>query len=98
MSFGIRDHRNSSNYSASLPNYKMSGRSAQKYPFKGGKGSVIQMELNLKRRELIFHVDGKSSGVAYADIPCGDTVYYRMFIAFQFKDSATRLLYYTETL
>ena len=101
MCFGIAAEGNGDKYFAFAPHHKMHQgtawrSSSQKYPFKIDKGSVVKMELNLKRKELTFYVDGECLGVAFDDIKCGEDRYYRMAIEFQFSGSSARLVDYWE--
>ena len=113
MAFGITDFddnnvfkncfsaRNTNNYCA-LSSHAECKRSRGQFEFYRGfriqVGTRVKMQLDLKRKELIYYVDGKCLGAAYSDIVCGEDTYYKMAIYFQQKGSSVMLMKYTETL
>lgn len=57
------------------------------------KGSVVKMELDLKKGKLNYYVDDKSLGTAY-NIKRGEDIYYKMAINFLRKGSTVQLMDY----
>ena len=108
MAFGITDlwdnvdedcfsKKDSNNYCAVHCQWARSRGEWKKYPFESRKGSIVEMMLNLKRRELSFYVNGQKSGVAFHDIKIGKDIYYKMAICFRSRRSSVKLLEYTES-
>ncbi len=67
------------------------------YGFSIKADSVVKMELDLKKKELIFYVDGNCKGPAYSDIECAEDIYYKMAVIFEDGGSGAKLLEYTES-
>ena len=66
------------------------------YPFSIKSGTVVTMELNLKEKQLIFHIDNQCLGPAFGAIKCGEDIRYKMAISFGFSQSAVELLEFEE--
>ena len=108
MSFGITDyddmmvHRDCFGYHGNH-NYCVlalkSGRKMRRgqignYDIQMDDGDKVMMELNLKSKELLFYVNGKSMGAAFNDIACGVNIKYKMAVVFGRPKSSVCLLDY----
>ena len=77
--------------------YAKSRGQTTKYKLGLSIGSIVQMELDLKRKRLIFYVDGQCKGTAFEHTECGEDIHYKLALNFIYKGNRVKLLDYIES-
>ena len=57
----------------------------------GAPGSILILELNLKRQELICHVNGENCGVVFHNIVRNDKTRYKFAISLFYIDAVVQI-------
>ena len=86
-------NKNSSNYAARYAGRKESkGSLFNDYDFYIKRYDIVQMELNLDTRQLIYYINDRSLGPAYEDIDIGEDIKYKLAIHIYSKDATIKLI------
>ena len=89
--FCYQDRRS---YCAYLPGGRVTNCSLTRdYPFKNiNNNSIVEMILDLKKKELSYCIDGKHLGAAYENIDTGENIKYRMAVYMHYVSTKMELI------